>query len=70
MKLDSDIKAKDKALLIPHLTKINAVFERYANATLIDEESRKKVLQIARTIEFWFQLSTHADVAQDDEERK
>lgn len=47
-----DIKAKDKALLIPHLTKINAVFERYANATLIDVASRKRVLKLYRPIKF------------------
>ena len=40
-----DVKAKDKELLIPHLKKINEVLERYANDTLIDEESRRRVLE-------------------------
>ena len=47
-----DIKAKDKALLIPHLKKINEVFERYANDTLIDKESRKRVLKVSSPIKF------------------
>jgi len=47
-----DIKAKDKALLMPHLKKINEILENYANDTLIDEESRKRVLQISSPIKF------------------
>lgn len=47
-----DIKAKDKELLIPHLKKINAVFESYTNDTLIDEESRKRVLKLSSPIKF------------------
>lgn len=47
-----DIKAKDKTLLLPHLTKINAVFESYAKTTLIDDASRKRVLQLSRPIKF------------------
>ena len=47
-----DIKAKDKALLIPHLKKINEVFESYANDTLIDKESRKRVLKLSSPIKF------------------
>ena len=47
-----DIKAKDKALLIPHLKKINEVFESYANDTLIDKESRKRVLKVSSPIKF------------------
>jgi len=47
-----DIKAKDKALLMPHLKEINRVLENYANDTLIDEESRKKVMKISRPITF------------------
>ena len=46
------IKAKDKALLMPHLKKINEVLDRYENRTLIDEESRQKVLALARPIEY------------------
>jgi len=45
-----DIKAKDKELLIPHLKKINDVFQRYENQSLIDDESRKKVLMIAKPV--------------------
>ena len=39
-----DIKAKDKELLMPHIKQINAVLEHYQNESLIDEESRKRVL--------------------------
>ena len=42
-----DIKAKDKELLIPHLKEINRVLEKYTNDTLIDEESRKRVLKVS-----------------------
>lgn len=47
-----DIKAKDKALLMPHLKEINAVFDRYINDTLIDEESRKRVLKLSSPVKF------------------
>ncbi|MCK4840641.1 MAG: hypothetical protein KAT04_02020 [Methylococcales bacterium] len=47
-----DVKAKDKELLIPHLKEINEVFEGYENDTLIDEESRKRVLKISDPITF------------------
>jgi len=47
-----DLKAKEKELLIPHLKEINAVLEHYANDTLIDEESRKRVLELSRPIQF------------------
>lgn len=40
-----DIKAKDKALLIPHLKEINEVLDSYENEPLIDDESRKRVLK-------------------------
>ena len=45
-----DMKAKDKALLMPHLKEINGVVQRYANESLVDEESRKKVLKLSRTV--------------------
>ena len=45
-----DIQAKDKELLIPHLKKINEVFESYANDTLIDEGSRQRVLELSSPI--------------------
>jgi len=45
-----NIKAKDKELLMSHLKDINGILESYANDTLIDEESRKKVLQLSSPI--------------------
>jgi len=47
-----DIKAKDKALLMPHLKEINGILENYANDTLVDEESRKRVLKLSSPIKF------------------
>ena len=43
-----DVKAKDKERLIPHLKEINKILDSYANDTLIDEESRKKVMALVR----------------------
>ena len=48
------IKPKDKGLLMPHLKKINEVLDNCVNDSLIDEESRKRVLKISRPIKFWF----------------
>ena len=45
---DYDVKAKDKERLMPHLKEINGILDNYANDTLIDEESRKKVLALVR----------------------
>ncbi|GAW85135.1 conserved hypothetical protein [Bathymodiolus platifrons methanotrophic gill symbiont] len=47
-----DIKAKDKELLIPHLKEINGILEGYADDSLIDEESKKRVLKLANAIKF------------------
>jgi len=47
-----DIKAKDKALLMPYLKEINGILENYVNDTLIDEESRKTVLKLSSPIKF------------------
>ena len=47
-----DIKAKDKALLMPHLKQIDEVFENYENESLIDEGSRKRVLNMSSPINF------------------
>lgn len=47
-----DIKTKDKELLIPHLKKMNEVLANYDNESLIDEESRKRVLKASRPIKF------------------
>lgn len=47
-----DVKAKDKELLMPYLNNINAILDSYATDTLIDEESRKKVLKLSSLIKF------------------
>jgi hypothetical protein len=46
----TDIKAKDKGRLMPYLKQINEIFDGYKNESLIDEESRKKVLKIFNPI--------------------
>jgi len=43
-----DIKAKHKELLMPHLKEINGILENYTKESLMDEESRKKVLKLHR----------------------
>ena len=47
-----NMKAKDKERLIPHLKEINGILDSYPNETLINEESRKKVLALSRPILF------------------
>lgn len=47
-----NVKAKDKERLMPHLKEINALLDNYAKNELIDVESRKKVLALARPISF------------------
>jgi len=47
-----DIKAKDKALVIHHLTEINGILDNYAEDSLIDEVSKKRVLKIANPLNF------------------
>lgn len=47
-----NVSAKDKDDLIPYLRKINDVLDSYVGESLIDEDSRKKVLAITRTITF------------------
>lgn len=47
-----DIKAKDKALLIPHLKEINGILAAYTEDTLIDAPSKKRVLKLSRPIIF------------------
>lgn len=47
-----DIKAKDKELLMPFLKEINGLLDDYAKDSLMDEASRKKVLQLSRAITF------------------
>lgn len=41
-----DIKAKDKDLLMAPIKEINRLIDRYVNDSLIDERSRKKVLEL------------------------
>ena len=45
-----NIKAKDKERLMPHLKKINEILENYPPESLIDEESRKKVLKLSHPV--------------------
>ena len=45
-----DIKAKDKEHLMTHLKEINSILEKYAIDSLIDEESRKRVLEVYNPI--------------------
>lgn len=47
-----NLKAKDKERLIPHLKEINTQLENYATDALIDPESKKRVLALARPIKF------------------
>jgi len=47
-----DVSAKDKHLLMPHLRKISEVTENYATAPLIDIESSKRVLDMAKPVQF------------------
>jgi hypothetical protein len=47
-----DIKPKDKELLMPHLKQINEVLNSCETVSLIDDESRKRVLKVSRPIKF------------------
>ncbi len=47
-----DMKAKDKDFLIPHIKQINQILDDYSNESLIDEESRKRVLELCTPIKF------------------
>lgn len=47
-----NLKAKDKERLIPHLKEINTLLENYAKDALIDAESKRRVLALARPIKF------------------
>ena len=47
-----DISAKDKHLLMPHLRAISEVTENYGVAPLIDIESSKRVLEMAKPVQF------------------
>ncbi len=47
-----NIKAKDKERLMPLFKEINALLDNYAKDELIDVESRKRVLALARPISF------------------
>jgi len=41
-----DVKAKDKDRLMPHLKAIDEVLDSYKNESLIDQESKKKILDL------------------------
>jgi len=41
-----NLKAKDKSLVMTHLKEINQVLDNYQNDSLIDDESREKVLSL------------------------
>lgn len=45
-----NMKAKDKELLMPHLKEMNGLLDTYTSDTLIDEESKKRVLQLTREV--------------------
>jgi hypothetical protein len=45
-----DMKAKDKERLMIHLKEINGVFDNYPNDSLIDEDSKKRVLELFRPV--------------------
>lgn len=47
-----DLKAKDKELLMSSLKEINGILDNYAKDSLIDEQSRKRVLELANPIIF------------------
>jgi len=47
-----NLKAKDKENLMTYLKGINEILDNYENDTLIDEDSRKRVLKISRPINF------------------
>lgn len=48
----SKVKAKDKELLMPHLKAINQILASYADKTVIDEDSKKKVLRLFKPVTF------------------
>jgi hypothetical protein len=47
-----DVSAKDKHLLMPHLRAISEVTENYTKAPLVDIESSKRVLGMAKPVQF------------------
>lgn len=49
---DYDVNAKDKHLLMQHLRKLSEIIEGYSNESLIDDESREKVLELAKPVRF------------------
>ncbi len=46
------VKNKDKDLLMPHIKAMNEILQSYGKNTLIDEESRKRVLKLVRPVAF------------------
>ena len=47
-----DMKAKDKELVMHHLKPINELLQNYAKDTLLDEDSKKRVLAMFRPVTF------------------
>nr|WP_268820433.1 sulfotransferase family protein [Paraglaciecola sp. G1-23] len=47
----TQVKPKDKELLIAHLKQINRVLDNYNNVSLFDEEVRSKVLRLAKPVD-------------------
>tara|TARA_R110002153_G_scaffold2340_6_gene11502 strand:+ start:12654 stop:13622 length:969 start_codon:yes stop_codon:yes gene_type:complete len=54
-----DVKAKDKERLMTHLKEINGIFDLYPSDTLIDTDSKKRVLELYRPIKEDHFQSTH-----------
>lgn len=47
-----NLNAKHKELIMPHLKEINEVLENCKNETLIDEESRKRVMSLYKPVKY------------------
>jgi hypothetical protein len=47
-----DLKPKDKELLMPHLKQIDEILNSCEPVSLIDDESRKRILEVSRPIKF------------------
>lgn len=45
-----NVATKDKELLIPHLKQMDAVFQRFDDTTLIDHESKKRVMELYQPV--------------------
>lgn len=47
-----NLKPRDKELLMPHLKNINEVLNSCETVSLLDDESRKRILEVSRPIKF------------------